>query len=112
MITAVVFTSNNARILKIRDESELAGIKVYVLNPDLSAVKSLPPHCWKLEDGVILPKSLSEIQETERTHSLKGVDNLVPVYKTPELGKEFNHLTWIIPLLGILVAISVYIWKH
>lgn len=74
----VVFTKNNARVLVNPSFKE---IKAYqpnsVLNPDLSKVKAVPTHLWKLKDGAIIPMSDHEAKMRESDIKLHGVDNTV-----------------------------------
>lgn len=58
--TVVVFIKNNARILHnpVNLESLKKDPKA-LINPDLTAVKGLPPHFWANLEGKIVPLSSS-----------------------------------------------------
>lgn len=54
----VVFTSNNARIIKnppTELEKAILELPEFFLNPDLTAVKGYAPHFWRVKDGKIAP---------------------------------------------------------
>ena len=55
----VVFTENNARILINPSPMPQAGPRVFI-NPDLSAVRGVAPHFWKVAHGKIVPMSRPE----------------------------------------------------
>ena len=74
----VIFTTNNARILVGADPADYPGALV---NPDLSAVKGIAPHFWKLADGRIVPMSASEKQARLAEHAAHGVDNDAEKYR-------------------------------
>lgn len=74
----VIFTANNARILVGADP---ANYPTALVNPDLSAVGSIPPHYWKCVDDKILPMSLAEKKLRDDEHRLHGVDNDVEKYR-------------------------------
>jgi hypothetical protein len=75
--TLVVFTSNNARVLKNPDLVNF----VYpnsVLNPDLAPVKGIPPHHWRKRiDGKIVPMGPLARHMRDRNIAAHGVDNKV-----------------------------------
>lgn len=70
MSTVVVFTSNNARILTVEDTSQYEKWPNAVINPDMSKVRNLPPHYWRLHKGQILP--MDAISRVARDGELKG----------------------------------------
>jgi len=71
----VVFTSNNARI--VRDPADLPTTEpgFTMLNPDLSRVEGLPPHFWKRVGDEIHPMTVEESIARQRHHDQFGVDN-------------------------------------
>jgi hypothetical protein len=72
----VVFTQNNARILKNPTLDVVAQITApYVTDPDLSHVEGYPPHHWKLVDGEVLPMTDAEIRHRDAHIQAFGVDN-------------------------------------
>ena len=73
----VVFTRTNARILVNPTELEYKTYKNSVIDPDLSAVKSVPPHFWKLVDGKVMPMSEAEMKARLDEIAQHGVDNTV-----------------------------------
>lgn len=79
----VQFTSNNARILVNASASEYPDALV---NPDLSAVKGVPPHHWKQDkQGRIVPMNPFEKAIRKNTHLKRGVDNDVERFKAPRI---------------------------
>ncbi len=60
--TYVVFTSNNARIIK--SDKELAFKEPFIVDPSLEKVRGLPPQYWKLENEEIVP--MNSFQKTVR----------------------------------------------
>ena len=74
MPKVVYFTPNNARVVYMDSPPSKLGLN-YVVDPDLSAVKGLPPHQWKLSAGLVLPLSPEELEDRE-LHILKyGIIN-------------------------------------
>ena len=50
----VTFGDNGARITKGITPSDWRGKANVLINPDLSAVKGVPPHMWRLVDGKVV----------------------------------------------------------
>lgn len=71
----VVFTRTNARILVNPTNREIQTYKNAVINPDLSAVKAVPPHFWKQEKGKVVPMSDYEMKARLDDISKYGIDN-------------------------------------
>ena len=69
MPTYVVFTKNNARIIK-SDKGTLAFKEPFLVNPDLSSVSGVPPHYWKLLGDVVAP--MNALEKGIRDIQLKG----------------------------------------
>ena len=103
---AVVFTSNNARIVvnpSILQKLALKDKKNVVINPDLSLVKGVAPHFWKLSDDGKMVVEMTRPEKLVRlaSHEAFGVDNNV------EFPKK-NLIKAILVGLGfIIVAASV-----
>ena len=68
----VIFTSNNARILVGHNPAEYPHALV---NPDLSLVKRVPTHFWKLAGGKIVPMTAKEQAARLADHAKNAVDN-------------------------------------
>lgn len=70
----VIFTSNNARIFNYpcKDHRETC-----IHDPDLTEVKGIPPHLWKLEKGKILPMTEGEANIRQQHVDTHGADNNV-----------------------------------
>jgi hypothetical protein len=77
MTTVVVFTSNNARIVKTQDSEFYRSQPNCVIDPDLTLVRGVAPHYWKLVNGVIKPMTPGECNA--RNERLAVVDNEIPV---------------------------------
>lgn len=78
---AVVFNKYGARII-VNPGNAYKNAKDVVLNPDLSLVKGVPPHYWKLEDGKIVPKNKLERLLVDRLHETAPFESLkVQVFK-------------------------------
>lgn len=68
MSILVVFTENNARILKNPSNFEdLKTLKNVLVDPKLDEVSGLPPHFWKLQEGRIVAMNADE-QKTRLEH--------------------------------------------
>lgn len=98
----VVFTKNNARILKV------SGLELFayknmanaVIDPDMSRVKKLPPHLWKLVDGKVLPLNFIERPLRNKNILKKGADNEIVL--VPDMSDKY---------IGIkIVLASVRVW--
>lgn len=61
----VVFTKNNARLLRIPDNEpgKYRKWKNAVINPDLSKIGRLPPHLWRLRLGEIVPMNTRQMRK-------------------------------------------------
>lgn len=92
MPTVVVFTRNNARIIHNPENlDELRANPNCVVDPDLSLVRRLPPHFWKLDGGHVVPMILSEREAVLAHHEVYGVDNEHPASKTRTVPQEIKH---------------------
>jgi hypothetical protein len=56
----VVFTQNNARIIMGGGMGAVGQSDKVVSNPDLSAVRGIPPQYWKIVSGKVVPMSIPE----------------------------------------------------
>jgi hypothetical protein len=56
----VLFHENGARIITTDDVSHFQGMKNCVINPDLSEVAGIPPHCWRLQDTRVVGAAENE----------------------------------------------------
>jgi hypothetical protein len=83
-----VFTSNNARMVKVHDhvlKDFMDANPTALLDPDLSKVKHVPLHLWKNVGGLIEPMTAGEAKIREE-HLLRfGADNNV-FYNISERG--------------------------
>lgn len=72
----VVFTSNNARILvNPADLDYWRSREDALIDPDLSAVKAIPPHYWKRgEGGAVLPMDAEERKARDADIAANGAD--------------------------------------
>jgi hypothetical protein len=111
---AVVFTSNNARILKNPDN--LNDIQKYpnaLINPDLSNVINTAPHHWKVVEGKIVPMDAAERLKRDQVISGSGADNSVRsmqgfgISHTP-----FWKKPWFLNVCIALVAMSMVYFGH
>lgn len=80
MRRAVIFTSNNARIL-YGDDKDILSIKGAIVDPNLSQVTGIPPHYWKLSNGHIVEMNPDEKAERDKNHLRYSVDNGHGSYK-------------------------------
>lgn len=93
-VTVVVFTKNNARILKNPPDWRLMkGRPGVFVNPDLSRVQGVPPHFWAVSAGKIVPMSSYGRRKVVESHKAIGVDNRLqpnaepPKRRLPTSGK-------------------------
>lgn len=101
----VVFTNNNARIVKVNPDfdRQLPNVK----NPDLSAVKGLPPHLWKLVNNQVVRMTSKECVNRNDEVALTGVDNNTkPLSKNKFVNIAKRRLQKSF-LYGILVGIGI-----
>jgi len=81
----IIFTSNNARILKIVDKDiwKYQGQEKVLINPDTEEVNKLPPFFWKPAKfkNKVVAKSHAEKLATLVSHKAFGVDNMIKLTK-------------------------------
>ena len=99
----VVFTSNNARILVNIPRKELVTLRTYLENPDLTKVKGVPPHFWKLVNNKIVP--MNDFEQSQRRSAIErsGIDN--NPYKLMKISVWTGRLFVSLQLLGKLAFI-------
>lgn len=82
---AVLFTESNARIYVGPAVEKVRSLKGVLITPDLSQVKRIPPHFWKLEKGKIVP-----MNEVERAERIKLIEAKQPTNKIDGLQKKIS----------------------
>ena len=75
MAKYVIFTENNARIFYRPDHWWTNGVKGAVKDPDLTAVRRVPPHYWNLTPDGIRAMTCDEMRQRDAHHKAFGVDN-------------------------------------
>lgn len=80
----ILFTNNNARLIRTNELSTWEKDPRALINPDLSKVKGIPPHFWKRDGGQIVP--MTDQEKVERLANIEkhGIHNnytLAPVTK-------------------------------
>ena len=107
-MTVVIFTSNNARILSgVEDITPYSDNPDLVVDPDLTQVRGIPPHYWKLEKGVVVPMSKSERERRDLEHVNNKVDNEIKTVKPKYPNKYLDILLGIAGL--VLIGTLVYL---
>lgn len=113
-VKAAIFTTNNCRVVKGVDPNHFSGWKNVVVNPDLSKVRGLPPHHWKLgKNGSILPMSKNERLQRDQHIEKHGADNRVILIPK----KAIHGVSWKTTLLWALLWMSLgasllELWIH
>lgn len=102
MPRVVIFTANNARIVKCLDASPYQALPNAVIDPDFSAVKGIAPHFWKLVDGKIQPMSESERRTRLSDHAERGVVNIFDAPVQPRASK------W--PVYALYASIGAFVF--
>lgn len=88
----VLFTKNNARIIKTDDFSPYLGNASARINPDLSQVKRIPPHFWKInQKGEIVEMTPLEKEIRLKDHKKNGVDNQIPSTQMRKIPLQLYH---------------------
>ena len=98
----VVFTKNNARVLVGQDLPKRIHPKAkYVVNPDLSKVKGVPLHYWKLDGESIC--ELTPFEKRLRNWDLRfyGPDNSWDKYLK---ANRINYWQYAKPVVIIVVT--------
>jgi hypothetical protein len=99
----VVFLKYNTRILVNADPGKYKLFKNAVINPDLSKVRSVPPHFWKLYDGEIVPMTDKEQHIRLKEISRYGIDNHIRSLKPRQFRPR--RIDWL--LIRISIAAMV-----
>jgi len=111
----VVFTKNNARLLKIwsRDLSHYKKIlpQNYMVDPDMSKVRGTPPHFWKpaLIGNKLVPKNHAEKMAIILSHKIRGVDNYI------KLKRRFWWRRYVLRWYNVLLGLAgglYYIYNY
>lgn len=74
----LIFTEHNAKRIWVEDPAPYVGAANAVISPDLSLVKGVKPHHWKLKDGKVVPMTEGEKEVRDEYHENN-------VYKNPEV---------------------------
>lgn len=111
--TVIVFTPNNCRILKNPENLNIyQHMSNAHINPDLSAVKKIPPHFWKVIEGKIVPMTLVEMSQRENHHTDTGVDNSLRKLSKRQLRPPMNKKNLIIwSLVGLVILLTECLFK-
>jgi hypothetical protein len=105
MHTVVVFTENNARILMVEDVEPYKDWENAIIDPDLSKVRKIPPHEWKISDGKIVP--MSQIERVSRSEQLKtGACNEIKPGKYEKSVVKHLFKRYYPVLLSFLIGLS------
>jgi hypothetical protein len=107
--TIVIFTSNNARIQYVEDTKAYEGLENVVINPDLTRVRGIPPHQWKIQNDVIVPKSEGEVSKVEKDQAKRGVDNnIILIPKKSGFFQKYKYqIISSVIILGIIAYVIV-----
>jgi len=107
--TTVVFTRNNARVL-VNHKPRLGynPTNRVVLQPDLSLVRGVPTHHWKLDSGQIVEMSPVEKRRRNIHIKLYGIDNNVDKELYPSSNRLLLPLIIMTALVIILIGAIVY----
>ena len=107
----VIFTSNNARILRVSDVTPYLHRSDCVIDPDLYSMRGIPPHLWILENGKI--KELKDPiarNKRERDIETNGADNKTikenTHYKVPSSFWERAGIYASLVLFGVSVYLA------
>lgn len=126
----VIFTKNNARVLTQPETfTDLMHYPNCVPDPDLMGVKGIPPHFWKLEEGLVVP--MTEAEKDARMFDIEanGVDNEIKwIGDKPETeAKPFevvevidqnyfdngpNYIVILVVIFCALMAFSIYYFNR
>lgn len=111
--TIVVFTASNARIFRNPPDSAIEKFVDWpnaVIDPDLSLVEGIPPHFWKLKDGVIVP--MNDLEKLGRMNYIEryGVDNLIApqVIKFKKKLLKLEHVQILFYVLFFALFCAIY----
>ena len=118
---AVDFSGEIPRIITGHSGEPEEGL---VINPNLSAVKGIPPHCWHLKDGEIVRGEPREIKPTTKAFLKKEEPQVItkeiirvikPQYidrtKTEYLDKKWHSCAIIVTLFLSIISLILTITK-
>jgi hypothetical protein len=101
-----VFTSNNARLVRVEEGADLSKFTNYVMNPSLVGVRGVPPHYWLLVDGKVVPMNYLQRKERDALHAVYGVDNGLP-----PIGKKKRKYWWVLVVAAGAAAVAALKFK-
>lgn len=102
----VVFTKNNARIVVTDEIKHYERLPNALINPNLSQVKGIPPHFWKLENKKVVPMNRDEKLARLSDHEAFGVDNEIKFKKSVNFFTKRTFFYYWLPLT--LTAVAFY----
>ena len=75
-----VFTTNNCRVFKFQDESEIEHLKAlpHLINPKVDHVIGTKPHHYRIKDGQIESISGPEMVLRDQQIAREGIDSRMP----------------------------------
>lgn len=93
----VIFTSHNARILNIDDEMihQYEQYANAVINPDLSQVKGIPPHFWKLQGKRVVPMTFEEKKFRTELINKHQVKKSIEIPKDGPVMPSLFYVVWL-----------------
>ncbi len=112
MPRVVVFTLNNARILAVADASEYAGRENCVIDPDLSHLRGVPPHHWRLAEGKIYAMNQVERNQRDRHIKTNGAINHISLAPAPPKSLLQRHMQYLpLVIAAALFAAAILVSK-
>lgn len=116
----VIFTDNNARIITTRDPGKYKLASNMVVDPDLTQVRHVPPHFWKLKQGLVLemsrPEKLARMEVIERS----GADNSIRFIELKKIRmdlkrhvvtKRYYKIASILLLISLAASWGWVLWQ-
>jgi len=102
----VIFLKNNARIIVGPDSRVInrEHSSVSLMNPNLDAVKAIPPHYWKMSKGKIVPMNDLEKQVRDHMISSQGIQT--------KIDAVVNKKMSIKDLFYLLVAPFIFLYNY
>lgn len=109
----VIFTENNARILRNPIELEsLRAMDNTVINPDLTKLTGIPPHLWKQSGDQIVPLTSKEIPKRINHIDRNGLVNTFKIDLLPAKSKILQTVIKYTLILILSVAVSYLIYRY
>jgi hypothetical protein len=87
----VVFSDRGARIIKGVNAADWQGVAGVAVNPDLGAVKGIPPHHWRLVDSKVVPKPDAERTDPNPKTMIEHTIQLDPDFLKPHLDAHLQR---------------------